>query len=399
MDYSTLFSYNFSTLTLILTAVAITALIFGVSVWLPLLSRVRRRSLSDSEALAESASVPSAAWPELSVLVYAKNNANNIGELLSDIFSQDYPAAIEVIVVNDGSFDNTEDIVGRLELEHSNLYLTYAPDASRSLSRRKLSLTLGIKAARYDYVVLTHGDCRIKSDQWLRTMARHFVAGKQVVAGYVRQATTDRSGAFRVRAFDRMYEALGWIAPSEAASLTRADGRNLAYARHLFFDNKGYSQSLHLNYGDDDIFVAEIATPANSVVELSQESIVTSRQTPAARAHVLDKLSRQFTARLVSRRMRVALSAACWSWWVFFACGATASAVAWPSLIPMLALGVVGLTAWVFTIISWRRTAMTLRTRRLLLTVLPLMMWHPFYELYYKIKGMRTRRNNYTWAS
>lgn len=147
--------------------------------------------------------------PGVSVIVYAKNDAEHLEVFLPSILSQNYPD-FDVIVVNDGSTDETRDVVTRLESEYDNLYQTYIPDEARSLSRKKLALTVGIKAAKHDIVMLTNANCAPEGSDWLTYMMRNFVEGVDIVAGY---AYIDGEGQRKRRyvAYDRLMFTLRYI--------------------------------------------------------------------------------------------------------------------------------------------------------------------------------------------
>ena len=208
--------------------------------------------------------------PGVSVIVYAKNDAEHLEVFLSSILSQNYPD-FDVIVVNDGSTDETRDVVTRLESEYDNLYQTYIPDEARSLSRKKLALTVGIKAAKHDIVMLTNANCEPEGSDWLTYMMRNFVEGVDIVAGY---AYIDGEGQRKRRyvAYDRLMFTLRYVSYILLHKTYMAEGYNLAYRKDLFFRNKGFSKHLNLHYGDDDLFINEVATADNTRIELSPES-------------------------------------------------------------------------------------------------------------------------------
>ena len=132
----------------------------------------------------EKGKIPySAERPALSVIVYAQNDAENLIQFMPRILNQDYPQ-FEVIVVSDDSTDDSKDILTSLQAQYDNLYFTYVPEGSRNLSHKKLALTLGIKAARYDIVVFTNANCCPPDNQWLASIARNFVPGTDIVLGY-----------------------------------------------------------------------------------------------------------------------------------------------------------------------------------------------------------------------
>jgi hypothetical protein len=51
-------------------------------------------------------------------------------------------------------------------------------------------------------------------------------------------------------------------------------GRNMAYRKELFFNQKGFSSHLDLDRGDDDLFINQIATKANTRVEVDAGAVI-----------------------------------------------------------------------------------------------------------------------------
>ena len=96
--------------------------------------------------------------PPLSVILCARNEAENLRKILPAILEQDYPQ-FEVIVINDASTDDTEDILGVMEEKYPHLYHSFTPESARYISHKKLALTLGIKASKHDWLVFTETNC------------------------------------------------------------------------------------------------------------------------------------------------------------------------------------------------------------------------------------------------
>lgn len=375
-------------------AVAVVILLAGIRRYLGV---VADRVTADGEAL-----LPEESYPGVSVIVYSQDDAWNLESLVRSIMAQDYPGQLEVIVVNDGGLPATEAVVAALESEFSNLYMTFTPLESRNLSRKKLALTLGIKAARYEVIMLTAGNCRISSTSWLRRMMRHFVAGKEVVIGYaapVGSEEADEGFGKRVRAFDTVYTALKFLSWAICGRPYRGCADNLAYRRSLFFKNKGFSRSLNLKYGDDDIFLSEISTGHNTAVELSEESIVETLCADPAKAHYQDKLHHDFTAKFVSRGASLFFGLSLWMWWAMIGCLVAGAIVGLPSIIPAIVSLVVIVAMSVVMMLAWRKTSEALHSRRLLLTVPFLMLWEPIYNIYYSLIGRRHRDKNKSWTT
>lgn len=392
-----MFSLDISILTYCLVgATALFALLFALLMF-GKLKRVTRRSLTDAKLTMPADD----RFPSVSVLVHDDARAWNLPELLPRILEQDYPAEMEVIVVNDGSRGATEEIISRLEGRYANLYMTFLPQESRSLSRRKLALMLGIKAARYDMVALVGGNCMIDSPMWLRAMMRHVVRGKELVIGWAYPALPPKAanpvtGGSRCRWFDIVRTAVQYLAWGAAGHPWRGDGNNLAFSRRLFYEHNGFANSLNLVRGDDDIWVKEVATRENCAVELSPEAMVAVMDEDLVGAHRLDKLRHDFTSRRPGRGARLTFALASWMWWLALGCGIGAAVTGLPSLLPLIAVVVIGCMLCVPYMVRWRRVSSRLHGRKLFLTVPWFTTWHPFYTLLYRLRGRMTRRDNFT---
>lgn len=338
-------------------------------------------------------------YENVAVIVYSNDDAGDLATLLPQILGQDYPAEMEVVVVNEGDSPSVREVVTDLQMTHSNLYLTSTPDGARNLSRKKLAVTLGIKATRMPVVVLTTADTLIKSDQWLRAMCRHFIHGSptEVVLGYASAPPyEDRAAGARARSFDHVAESAAWIAPAAKGRPWRGTGHNIAYRRDLFFRNKGFSRHLNLRDGDDDIFVSEIARPGNTMIELSPEACVEVPGANAPRAYRHRNARRRFTERFISRRPHVAGT-------VSFAAYMLAPfpAIAAGALSPANIFGWAAcagiIVAWCATGMIWRAAVMTLNGRRLLLTLPVLAATRPLRKTYTALRCIIRPDKRYTW--
>lgn len=342
-------------------------------------------------------------YPPVTILVYAHNDAWNLPTLIHDLFNQDYPAPVEVVVVNDVAVDNTHEVVLELQNTYPSLYLTFMPERSRNLSRKKLAVTIGLKAASNDVVMLTCGNCRIDSPDWLRRMMRHVVEGKEVVIGYatLRDSEGEPSGGMnaRLRSFDCVWDALRYLSAAISGHPTRGNGNNLVYRKHLFFENKGFARSLNLNYGDDDILVSEIANSHNAAVEISAQSIVEARESRPGVVYELEKLRHDFTARFLPKRPRLMMGLYCTMAWSWLAGSAAAVVFGLPSLIPVIFVVLLAVGVWLPIMFAWRNLANALMAPHVAFVTVPfLVLWHPLFNLRYRIAGARQKRENFTWS-
>jgi glycosyltransferase involved in cell wall biosynthesis len=182
------------------------------------------------------------------------------------ILEQNYPE-FEVIVVNDNLKDGSEELLSLMQKQYSHLHYTFIPDSARYISRRKLALTLGVKASKYEWLVFTEANCFPVGENWLRLIARNFTPGTQVVLGYS-NFLYKKGWAHSYRTFDLLFMSLRYLGCALANRPYMGIGRNLAYRKEMFFRQRGFSSHhLSLNRGDDDIFINQIVTKSNTRVE------------------------------------------------------------------------------------------------------------------------------------
>ena len=104
--------------------------------------------------------------PGVSVIVCARNEGYNLRPYIQSLLTQDYPK-YEVIIVNDGSEDDTQAVIDEYAALDKRVKTTFVPIGARVRSTKKLGLTLAAKAAQYDYLLLTDADCRPESIHWI----------------------------------------------------------------------------------------------------------------------------------------------------------------------------------------------------------------------------------------
>ncbi|MDD4636330.1 MAG: glycosyltransferase [Bacteroidales bacterium] len=207
----------------------------------------------------------------VSVIVYAEY-LEELQQTLPAILQQQY-SDFEVIVVNDGNGSQVYDYVSILQNDYPNLYHTYVPLNAKYISRKKLALTIGIKAARNEWVMLTNAGCLPSSSLWIKSMSRNFLPQTDLVLGYS-NFKSRHSLISRFIAFDGMMDALQYLGRAIHHSAYKGDGRNMAFRKELFFRQEGFKGHLDLISGEDDLFVSSITTPKNTRVECSSDSLI-----------------------------------------------------------------------------------------------------------------------------
>lgn len=244
-----------------------------------ILAAVRRTRVKSTEQEAKTEQ------PGVSVIVCAKNEEKNLRDYLQALMIQDYPE-YEVIVVNDGSEDDTRTYLEYWQKRYKNLKVTFVPMGAKVASTKKLAITLGAKAAQYDYLLLTDADCRPESVHWIREMVAGF-ENKEQGARSREQRQTDivlGYGAYFVKPgllnrmiqFDTLLNGLQYLGMAASGHPYMGVGRNLAYSKRLFFEHGGFLGMLENKAGDDDLFVNRWATKSNTNVVCTPDSLTWS---------------------------------------------------------------------------------------------------------------------------
>ncbi len=227
----------------------------------------------------------------VSIVICAKNEGENLLKFLPAVLEQDYPL-YEVIVVDDASEDNTAEVLATFALQYKHLRLTFVPHGAQLRSSKKLALTLGIKAAQYDYILLTDADCQPGSKHWITHMMMGFTtqdASKtEIVLGYGAY-NKEKTLVNRFIQYDTLFNGLQYMGLAIAHHPYMGVGRNLAYKKETFFAHKGFAGLLDSRAGDDDLFINKIATAHNTQVVLTRNSLTWSIPKHTYREWLLQK--------------------------------------------------------------------------------------------------------------
>jgi glycosyltransferase involved in cell wall biosynthesis len=223
----------------------------------------------------------------VSVIIAAKNEEENLCENLPLILNQNYPE-FEVIVVNDCSWDDTQDVLEAFAEKHDHLTITQLKETGLFKGGKKYAVTIGIKAAKYDYLLFTDADCKPASEHWIAEMMKGFDQNKKIVLGYGKY---EKMPGFlnKLIRYDAFSIAQQYLSMALAKIPYMGVGRNMAYHKSLFFQSQGFKKHINLPSGDDDLFVNETANAHNTSVVISPESFTISPPKNNFKAWMLQK--------------------------------------------------------------------------------------------------------------
>jgi len=250
-------------------------------------------------------SIPFAPEP-VSVIICARNEAENLESYLPVILSQDYPD-YEVIVVDDCSTDETDMVLKKYLVQYPKLRTSVIKEDKKFSHAKKLAVTIGIKAARHERLLFIDADCRPESDQWIRQMSGQFTDNIAIVLGYGGYFSQPGLLNKYIR-YDTLVIAMQYFSYALGKIPYMGVGRNLAYKRSLFYQGKGFASHFHLASGDDDLFVNEHATSTNTAVMFLPESHTRTAPKQSFDRWFFQKKRHVSTARLYKPQHKLLLS-------------------------------------------------------------------------------------------
>ncbi|MGK7392061.1 MAG: glycosyltransferase [Candidatus Cyclobacteriaceae bacterium M2_1C_046] len=242
----------------------------------------------------------------VSVVIAARDELENLKELLPKIFSQGY-ADFEVILVDDKSEDGTEDWIRREYDSVVNFKYIRINTTPGHIHSKKYALTIAIKEAKNPVILLTDADCYPVSDQWIRSMASRYTGEKKIILGY--------SGYFSDKSFlnyfiryETLLTGLQYLGWAGLGVPYMGVGRNLSYLKGFFKDKKGYKKYQSVTGGDDDLFVNQHANNSNTAFALGKEALTLSKPKESWGEFLMQKLRHLSVGRFYKRRHKFLLS-------------------------------------------------------------------------------------------
>jgi glycosyltransferase involved in cell wall biosynthesis len=214
----------------------------------------------------------------VSVVICARDEADQIEANLPGVLAQSYKSTHEIVIVNDNSQDDTKYLLDGLYKDFKQLHIIELKQEAVHIPGKKFPLSVGIKSAKHELILLTDADCIPSSEHWISKMQNGFSEGIDIVLGY--GGYKKAKGLLnKIIRFDTFHTALQYLSFALGGRPYMGVGRNLAYKRQLFFKQKGFASHHHLPGGDDDLFINGCAHKHNTAVVVDKDAFTLS--TPA----------------------------------------------------------------------------------------------------------------------
>ena len=211
----------------------------------------------------------------VSVIICSRDEAANLVKNLLGALVQNYPTTHEVIVVNDNSLDESKYILEEFQRTFKQLHLIELRQEARFIPGKKYPLSIGIKTARHEIVLLTDADCVPASEFWIQKMQEMFTGGIEIVLGY--GPLHKKKGFFnKLVRWETFHTALQYLSYAKSGLTYMGVGRNLSYKKEVFFRHKGFSAHNHVPGGDDDLFINKASTKKNTAIVIDKDTFTLS---------------------------------------------------------------------------------------------------------------------------
>ena len=267
MDLPKLFFLHWQLMLFILLCVAAFVQIFYYLFFFSRLAFYKSKPKSSSQTHAVSA------------IICARDEAENLAINLPGVLVQNYKTTHEVIVVNDNSFDESKYILEELKKEFRQMQVVELTQEAKMIPGKKFPLSIGIKTAKHEILLLTDADCVPASENWIDSMQNAYENDTEIVLGY--GAYHKKKGMLnKLIRWETFHTALQYMSYAQAGIPYMGVGRNLSYKKAVFFRHKGFSAHNHLPGGDDDLFINAAATKINTKINIDPDSFTLS--SPAA---------------------------------------------------------------------------------------------------------------------
>ncbi len=212
----------------------------------------------------------------ISIIVCAKNEEENIKNFIPLLAEQNYPD-YEIVLIDDASSDETLEVFEAFEKQYSNVKLVKVQNNEAFWGNKKFALTLGIKAAKNEYLLFTDADCYPKTTEWIKEMSAQFTKEKTIVLGYGAYEKIKNSFLNKIIRFETLLTATQYFSWAKLGKPYMGVGRNMAYKREEFFKTNGFIEHMKIRSGDDDLFINEASNAKNTTICFSADSFTFSK--------------------------------------------------------------------------------------------------------------------------
>jgi glycosyltransferase involved in cell wall biosynthesis len=325
----------------------------------------------------------------VSIVICARDEAENLADHLPGVLLQEYPTTHEVIVVNDNSVDESKYILEALQKTYKQLNPIELTQEAKMIPGKKFPLAIGVKSAKHEIILLTDADCLPASEHWISSMQDTYDDKTELVLGYG-PYHKQKSLLNKLIRWETYYSALQYFSYALAGIPYMGVGRNLSYKKTLFYRHKGFSAHNNIPGGDDDLLVNIAATKENTKINIDPDSFTLSRPEKTWKQWIRQKKRHYTTAKYYKKKHRVLLGLHSFAQFLYYPALIT-SAIFYNIEITGIVFGI----KWFFQLPLYFMTMKKLNEKDLFPFVFLLDIWQFFYFLIFASSLFTKPRNSW----
>ena len=195
-----------------------------------------------------------------SVLVPYRNEALNLPALLKSFKNINYQLnKFEIILINDWSMDNSEELCRSFKSQHPEMRIKLLQNGNQTKSPKKEALLTGIKNCQFEYIITTDADC-IVPPTWLAAFNEQILlTGAKLIAGpvsFFKKSAEEE--LLRNNKYFHAFQEMDFLSLQASGGggfgLNKAfmcNGANLCYQKAAFLQVEEFKGNDHISSGDD----------------------------------------------------------------------------------------------------------------------------------------------------
>ena len=161
---------------------------------------------------------------KFSVIMTVFDNGSDLEQHLPAFMTQVYEPGYEVIVVDESSTDQTDDVLKLMKQQYPHLYTTFLPKPDIHVIRKRLALTIGVKASKNEAIIFSDVNAFPQDENWLQTIADNWSNTSGIMLGRYKK------GELKTRIFEDLEAVSDYVVKGERQ---RADGHKGTRLRKL----------------------------------------------------------------------------------------------------------------------------------------------------------------------
>lgn len=232
----------------------------------------------------------------ISLLLYTKNNEELLKKQLP-VFLKQKHKNYELVLINHASTDGSLEVMENAQKKNPTIKIIDVKNNETFWASKKYALTLGIKAAKHEQLVMSSIDYEPQSTSWLQYMAGASLQ-KPIVIGFKNFKQTKRN--FFYRFFDFMYIIKNYTFGKLGLQFNGSSA-NVSYPKTLFFSTNGFVHHMNIPFGETRLFANEVAKKSNTTFCLHPDAEVAHVQKPSFKSWFREQRKNE----LILRRCKI----------------------------------------------------------------------------------------------